>query len=215
VLPDMYDHNAFVTNGMPTKKELEEAENYQKKHDADFLKINSKIKLPNEWIEDFRLEEDLTYTMLLEKGYAEKWKTNASVTVKCLKQEDIRTDILDVELQTYGSDYGEDFVRRKMRRYLDMSESQEDFYYFGAYLHGQTAGACYAFVTDGWVCIDGLAVIPEFRHQYVATTLLAHIARLFEERLYLHADAADTPKNMYAKMGFRTVDSCYEYNYRD
>jgi len=67
VLPDMYDHNAFVTNGMPTKKELEEAENYQKKHDADFLKINSKIKLPNEWIEDFRLEEDLTYTMLLEK----------------------------------------------------------------------------------------------------------------------------------------------------
>lgn len=214
-LPDMYDHNAFVTNGMPTKSELDEAEKFQKETGADFFKIDSKMKLPDEWVEAFRLEEDLTYTMLLEKGHTTQWKRNPSVEIKCSKQDDVQNDILEVELQAYGEDFGEDFVRRKMRRYLDMSEKHENFYYFGAYIQGKIAGACYVFVTDEWACVDGLAVIPKFRNQYVATTLLAHIAKQFDEKLYLHADAMDTPKDMYEKMGFYIVDSCYEYNYRD
>lgn len=214
-LPDMYDHNAFVTNGMPTKSELDEAEKFQKENGYDFFKIDSKIKLPDEWIDAFHLEEDLTYTMLLEKGRADQWKCNASVEIRCSKQKNIQKDVLEVELQTYGEDFGEDFVRRKMRRYLDISEKHENFYYFGAYIHGEIAGACYVFVTDGWACIDGLAVIPKFRNQYVATTLLAHIAKQFDGKLYLHADAMDTPKDMYEKMGFYIVDRCYEYNYRD
>ena len=214
-LPDMYDHNAFVTNGIPTKSELEEAEKFQIANGDDFFKIDSKSKLPDEWIESFRLEEDLTYTMLLEKDRANQLKNNPSVEIRCSKQKNIRNDILEVELQTYGADYGEDFVRRKMHRYLDMSENHENFYYFGAYIQGRIAGACYAFVTDGWACLDGLAVIPEFRNQYVATTLLSYIANQFDERLYLHADAMDTPKDMYEKMGFYIVDHCYEYNYKD
>ncbi len=214
-LPDMYDHNAFVTEGIPTKSELEDAEKFQKETDAGFFKIDSKMKLPDEWIEAFGLEEDLTYTMLLREAHAKQWKINPFVSVKCSKKENIRNDILEVELRNYGVDWGEDFVRRKMCRYLDMSENQDNFYYFGAYLHGEIAGACYAFVTDEWACIDGLAVIPEFRNQYVATTLLAYVAKQFDEKLYLHADAMDTPKDMYAKMGFHIVDSCYEYNYRE
>ena len=120
---------------------------------------------------------------------------------------------MSVELQNYGEDYGEDFVKRKMRRYLSVSENTSNFYYFGAYVDGKIAGACYAFDSHGYVCIDGLAVNKPFRRQYVATILLAHIAEIFGERLYLHADAEDTPKDMYRRMGFHTVDVCYEYNY--
>ena len=29
--------------------------------------------------------------------------------------------------------------------------------------------------------------------------------------LYLHADSEDTPKELYAKMGFQAVDKLYEY----
>ena len=29
--------------------------------------------------------------------------------------------------------------------------------------------------------------------------------------LYLHADPEDTPKDLYARMGFETVDRVYEY----
>ena len=214
-LPDMYDHNAFVTNGMPTKTEIEAAEASQKSQGYEFLKINSNMKLPDEFIQYFHLKEDMTDTMLLEKGHVTQWKRNPFVTVKCLKQEDIRNDILEVELRNYGLDWGEDFVRRKMHRYLKVSENHENFYYFGAYIQGKIAGACYAFVADGWTCIDGLAVNTEFRNQYVATTLLAYIAEKFDEKVYLHADALDTPKDMYIKMGFYPIDRCYEYNYGD
>lgn len=29
--------------------------------------------------------------------------------------------------------------------------------------------------------------------------------------MFLHADADDTPKEMYGKMGFETIDQMYEY----
>ena len=96
-----------------------------------------------------------------------------------------------------------------------MSKRTDNFYYFGAYIGGKIAGACYAFDSHGYVCIDGLAVKEAFRKQYVATTLLAHMADTFGERLYLHADAMDTPKEMYLKMGFRPIDTNFEYNYKD
>ncbi len=214
-IPDMYDHNAFITDGMPSEAELASAEDFQKVKGNDFFKIDSRIKLSSELIERFHLEEDLTYTMLLEEGHANSWKRNLLVEIKNLKEDDIAGDILAVELQNYGEDYGEDFVRRKMRRYLEMSKKHENFYYFGAYIDGKIVGACYAFCMNGFVCIDGLAVNAEYRRQYVATTLLAHIVDTFGENVYLHADAEDTPKEMYAKMGFAIVDKVYEYNYRD
>lgn len=214
-IPDMYDHNAFITDGMPSEAELIAAENFQKARGNDFFKIDSRFPLSAELIERFHLEEDLTYTMLLEKGHAHSWKRNPFVKIKSLKEDDIAGDILEVELKTYGEDYGEDFVRRKMRRYLAMSKKYENFYYFGAYIDDKIVGACYAFCLNGVVCIDGLAVLAEYRKQYVATTLLANIVDTFGENVYLHADAEDTPKEMYAKMGFDVVDKVYEYNYRD
>ena len=212
-LPDMYDHNAFVVDGIPSVEELKVAQSFQKENGKDFLKINSNVKLPAEFLEQFGLEEDRTDTMLLEKGYLGTWKRNPRVLIKNLKHDDIADDILNVELQNYGEDYGEDFVKRKMRRYLAASENNDNFYYFGAYIDGEIVGACYAFDSHGYVCVDGLAVNRPFRKQYVATTLLAHVAEMFGERVYLHADAEDTPKDMYRRMGFYTVDTCFEYNY--
>lgn len=214
-LPDMYDHNAFIINGTPSIAELTDAQAFQKANGDDYFKINSNEALAPEIIKLFRLEEDRTYTMLLEKGHYNTWKRNPRVVIKNLKTTDIADDILSVELQNYGVDYGEDFVKRKMQRYLTMSKRTDNFYYFGAYIDGKIAGACYAFDSHGYVCIDGLAVNEAFRRQYVSTTLLAHIADTFGERLYLHADAEDTPKEMYLRMGFRPVYASFEYNYEE
>ena len=61
------------------------------------------------------------------------------------------------------------------------------------------------------VVMDALVVREAFRKRYVATTLMKHIASQFKEEMFLHADADDTPKEMYRKMGFETVDELYEY----
>ena len=44
--------------------------------------------------------------------------------------------------------------------------------------------------------------------------LYPYSAKTAQERgeiLYLHADSEDTPKELYAKMGFQAVDKLYEY----
>ena len=91
---------------------------------------------------------------------------------------------------------------------------REKLTYLGAYLGGKLVGDCYFFASDGYVCMDGLLVDEDFRHQYIAMTLMKHIAEKAQERgeiLYLHADSEDTPKELYAKMGFQAVDKLYEY----
>lgn len=98
-----------------------------------------------------------------------------------------------------------------MHRYLEMSNKHDEFHYFGAYIGDRIAGACYVFFSDGCACIDGLVVNEDYRKKYVATTLLAYIAEHFNEMIFLHADANDTTKTMYERMGFETVESVYEY----
>lgn len=39
-----------------------------------------------------------------------------------------------------------------------------------------------------------------------------YIADNFDGIMYLHADEDDTPKDMYAKMGFEIIDVLYEYS---
>lgn len=214
-LPDMYHHNAFITDGMPTEEELVAAENFQKEKGHTFFLIKSQEPLPHAMIKQFDLEENITDTMLLQKGYFEMWKYNPSVTVKDMKDSDIANDILKTELKNYGAAYSEDFVKRKMHRYLETSKKHDGFHYFGAYINETIAGACYAFCIANCVCIDGLIVNEEFRKQYVATTLLSHIVKNFGKNVFLHADANDTTKEMYARMGFTTVDKVYEYNYKE
>ena len=112
------------------------------------------------------------------------------------------------ELKYYGPLYGDDFTVRNNRNL------REKLTYLGAYLGGKLVGDCYIFASDGYVCMDGLLVDEDFRHQYIAMTLMKHIAEKAQERgeiLYLHADSEDTPKELYAKMGFQAVDKLYEY----
>ena len=62
--------------------------------------------------------------------------------------------------------------------------------------------------------MDSLVVDEDYRHRYIATTLIKSIAKQAQRDgciLYLHADPEDTPKEMYARMGFETVDTVYEY----
>ncbi|MBQ6093377.1 MAG: GNAT family N-acetyltransferase, partial [Clostridia bacterium] len=106
----------------------------------------------------------------------------------------------------YGPVYGEDFTRCNLRRLFGALT------YHGAYLDGRLAGMCYTFEHEGCVCLDGLLTDETCRGQGVATTLLRRLAKQNEDKLFfLHADADDTPRQMYEKLGFCTVDTLYEY----
>ena len=213
-LYDMYDHNQFVPLlDDPTDKELEKAVAYQRQLGRGFLKIDTREKLDEALTERFSLEECCTETMLLrnKQKNIEAWKCNPDVVIHDSASGDVLADLLKIDIETFASDYGEDFIRRRDARYVKKAMETQGFHYYVAYLDGKVAGSCYACAIDGYVVMDALVVREAFRKRYVATTLMKHIASQFKEELFLHADADDTPKEMYRKMGFETVDELYEY----
>lgn len=213
-LYDMYDHNQFVPLlDDPTGKELEQAIAYQRQLGRGFLKIDKREKLDEVLIKRFSLEECCTETMLLrnKKENMARWKSNPDVIIYDSASGDVLADLLKIDIETFASDYGEDFIRRRDARYVKKAMEIPGFHYYVAYLDGKPAGACYAYAIDGYVVMDALVVREAFRKRYVATTLMKHIASQFKEEMFLHADADDTPKEMYRKMGFETVDELYEY----
>lgn len=200
-LRDKYDDNSFFYSGRPSLEEVRAALAYQKKRGDAFLKLEGYEPLDN----TFGMETDATLTMELPKGTdTNGWKTNPAISIRPPEF----TQLEQHELKYFGPLYGEDFTVRNNRRL------REKLTYLGAYRADKLVGSCYVYAVDGYVCMDSLLVDEAFRHQYVATTLMKHIAEKARERgdiLYLHADPEDTPKEMYVKMGFRVVDKVYEY----
>lgn len=213
-LYDMYDHNQFVPLlDDPTDKELEKAVAYQRQLGRGFLKLDTREKLDEALTERFSLEECCTETMLLrnKQKNIKAWKCNPDVIIHDSASSHVLADLLQIDIETFASDYGEDFIRRRDARYVKKAMETQGFHYYVAYLDGKVAGSCYACAIDGYVVMDALVVREAFRKRYVATTLMKHIASQFKEEMFLHADADDTPKEMYRKMGFETVDELYEY----
>lgn len=213
-LYDMYDHNQFVPLlDDTTDKELEQAIAYQRQLGRGFLKLDTREKLDEALTERFSLEECCTETMLLQNKQKniEAWKCNPDVIIHDSASSDVLADLLQIDIETFASDYGEDFIRRRDARYVKKAMETQGFHYYVAYLDRKPAGSCYACAIDGYVVMDALVVREAFRKRYVATTLMKHIASQFKEEMFLHADADDTPKEMYRKMGFETVDELYEY----
>lgn len=213
-LYDMYDHNQFVPLlDDTTDKELEQAIAYQHQLGRSFLKLDTREKLDEALTERFSLEECCTETMLLrnKQKNIEVWKCNPDVVIHDSAYSDVLADLLQIDIETFASDYGEDFIRRRDARYVKKAMETQGFHYYVAYLDRKPAGSCYACAIDGYVVMDALVVREAFRKRYVATTLMKHIASQFKEEMFLHADADDTPKEMYRKMGFETVDELYEY----
>ena len=197
LLPDKYDQNCFCYTGQPDEAELAAAAAFQKRRGAGFLKLEGDVPLQKR----DGLEESVTLTMTLF-GPCDGWKRNSAVTIRGPALPELE----ELEVRAFGKSWGEDFCRRNIRRMF------EKLTYHGAYLSGALAGACFSFTKDGCTCIDGLVVDERFRRQYVATTLLHAVAAAHAgELVFLHADEDDTPKDLYARLGFQATDRLYEY----
>lgn len=196
-LKDKYDHNYFEYSSQPSEEEFQKAIAYQKESGNNFIKLEGNFPLKN----SFGLEESITLTMTLKKDRPE-WKPNSDVRIATPTIEELE----GIELKHYGEIYGRDFTIRNIRR------NYEKLNYIGAYLDDKLVGACYYFAADRAACLDGLLVDTDYRGKYIATTIIDEVVKRTQGNiLFLHADADDTPKEMYEKMGFDVVNRVYEY----
>lgn len=200
-LPDKYDDNCFEYTGQPELEEFQMAVDYQKDRGDNFIKLIGDHPL----LDDFGLEKGITFTMELRNG-TEGWNRNEEVRFASPSLDELEK----IEVKHFGPLYGEDFTRRNIRSLY------EKLQYHGAYIGDELIASCYSFSSDGMVAVDGLIVDEDHRSQYIATSLIRHIAETNADKtLFLHADEDDTPKDMYLKMGFEITDRLYEYSCLD
>ncbi len=198
ILKDKYDHNYFEYSDDFTIAEYDAAYQYQKNRGDNFLKFVGRQALKD----SFKMEGGIVLTMLLTNNDGSSWKTNNNLSFKkpSIKEEQ------EIELKHYGSVYGENFVIKNVER---LGEKQE---YLGAYLGDVLVGTCLPFVLERFVGIDEVLVDERYRKQYICTSLLKAVVDKYPDKMiYLHADDDDTPKELYQKLGFETVDKIYSY----
>jgi ribosomal protein S18 acetylase RimI-like enzyme len=87
--------------------------------------------------------------------------------------------------------------------------------YFGAFDGADLLGSFSVFLHDGVGYLEDLLVAPAARRRGVATALVAHCAHDARRRgaqlLFLPAAADDTPKAMYAAMGFTAIGIAWNW----
>lgn len=202
---DMYDHNYFKHNSHVTLDEVLKAYQFQYDNYLDYLKFISKEKINKKIINALDLESSTILTMLFT-GNINKFKVNKDIKIKRINLKELN----QIELKHYGKVYGEDFIRRRNKEFIRLSKQNPNFVYYGVYLNNKIVGECHSYTHKDYTCIDSLLVDDKYRNQYIATTLLKYIIDK-NKYVYLHADQDDTPKDMYKKLGFKTIDKSYEY----
>lgn len=194
-LPDKYDANSYeYTEGL-SFIEIEDARDAQLERGADYVKFVGNV--PCGSFEGFEACHDVTMVLSCEPD----WQINDALTFRKPTPE----ELIGIELKHYGAQYGEDFATRNITR------NQEKLSYIGAYLDGKLVGTCFTFTTGEYTSVDGLLVDKDHRNQRIGTSLLLEGYRRAGGIYFLHADAEDTPCQMYEKLGFVVKDHIYEY----
>lgn len=208
----MYDHHQFIAiKEHITQNDIQEAIIYQKEQSKHYIKIDSRFPLSKEFIKTFDLEESITLTMIHTHPQDSNIHINPQVTIKDVKTDDIEKDILEIYLKNYLEEAGEKFINQYVSCFLSKAKQDARLHYLGAYINNKICGFCYYFDDGHYKVIDDLTVDKDYRHQYVASSLISYVMNISDSKLYLHADQNDTPKEMYQKMGFQAIDTLYEY----
>lgn len=205
-LLDMYDHNLYRCQIELTSDDISLAIKDSKNHNYDYIKFESFIK--QSLLIDMGFEEEIEIA-LIHVGKFE-FDINDAVEIKLFSKNDFSDEMMDLEQRHYGEIYGRDFTSRKMNRYFSkVSKVGLDF--IGAFIKNKLVGYAHIYNDGHSIGLDGLLVDKEYRHQKIATTILAFAINSNNVPLYLHADKEDTPINLYKKLGFKPVNTKYYY----
>lgn len=212
-IPNHYDANYLLLKFSPSVEEFKLIEqmhkDYQHSIQQNHLKFN--------WPENVGLHPHLLsyfnenkYKIGIQNLY---WATKSSFHVKAIHPalsiqkvtKENFTDFLTINLEE-DQLYGETFLKQQKRMYTyQFPLKKTDFII--AYLNNQPVGSLILVHSKNYIEIDHVLTKSEFRGKRVATTLLNDVINNFmqdKEFVILVADAEDTPKNMYEKMGFQT-----------
>ena len=206
--PDHCGSNCFISDDHLTTDDVQAAVDANMERGLNYVMFSMDHLMDAPCLDRFTFDADITYVMAMLEDRSHTWQINDSIEIRDIQSSDISADILDV------SDVPEQYqatAYRNMQIVLEVAKSHPNYHWLCAYKDGKKVGSAYALEHNGFVEMDDLWVDEEFRHQRIATTIMKYIAVHTDGIFYLHAAAGATPKEMYAKMGFETVETIYDY----
>ena len=210
LLPDMYDHNFTLINTLVNEDKLNVLLDIKKQRNENFIKITTPIR--SEFLEKKGFESEALLTMLKQDYDRFDVPSTKDVSFKSVKENKrYIEELIDIEIKYYGPSYGEDFCRRRWIRYYEKALEDNGLDIYVALKEDKVVGYCYSYYSHNIVCVDGLLVVKEMRKQYVASSMLKHIAHQYHCPIMLHASEDETPKEMYKKLGFETKEILIDY----
>lgn len=206
--PEQQNNHFFVPVGDISSGDIQKALEFQKNAGSHYLMLRTSAPLNRSLVAEFGFEETCTQVMALLQDTSEGWRENPLLEIRDIQTSDISQDLLDV------SDVPEKYQAQALNNLqilLDVTKTHPEYHWLCGYLDGKKVANVYALCHSGCIEVDDLWVHRDFRNRYIATTLLKYIAKELDGTLYLHAEADKTPKEMYARMGFETVERNYDY----
>ena len=207
-LPDKLNNNFFAPLAGVSREDIELAVRMQKQTNHSALMFRMTRPMDEALVRAYGFETEVTHVMALLEDNSAAWRTNPDILIRDNQQEDLTAAMLDVSTTPYEYRAA---ALRSMKQAVQVSKKHPEYHWLFAYQNGKPVGSCYALCKNGVIEMDDLEVHEAHRGQYIATTLLKHITQNFEGTMYLHADAAASVHDMYARMGFTTVDTLYDY----
>lgn len=210
-LKDMYDHNFSLLKEDINENIYQDILNIKKNREEKHIKIS--LEKEEKYFIEKGFESEVNLTLVKEDYLNFNIPSLDFVTYKRYRQnKEIIKDVIKLEKEYYGKEYGEDFCERRWLRYAKkVDEGDNGLDIWVVYDKDIPIAFAYSFYSEDVVAMDGLLVINEYRHRYVASNLIKTIGAHYDCPIYLHADKSDTPKEMYRKLGFIVIEETYDY----
>jgi len=208
IRPDHYNSNFFTPISRLTRKDVTDAVAFQKQRGLREVMFSTVYPVGPSIMEGYDCVEYSAYVMAMLSDRSHLWKTNMDIEIRDIQTHDISADILDV---SNIPKQDQEMVYRNMKMVLEVARTHPEYHWLCAYKDGKRVGMAYAVEYNGFVEMDDLWVEEGYRGHRIGTTIMKHIVDHTDGIAYLHATANDTPKEMYAKLGFEIVERVYEY----
>lgn len=219
LLPDMYDHNfTYIKNEVSKSvfQQLSEEEiRLNREENKSFFKLTMDEMPDRKWLEGFQEQIEVEHS-----GYyvyplltSPQWNTLPNCKISKVVDPAMIEDLVSMDLIHDEERCGKDFCLRRTRRRGKVYLSSEPLNSYICYYNGVPAGNCDLFLYRDMAKIEDFAVLPQFQRQGIGTTILKTLIDIALSRraklIYLETDEEDTPKEMYAKLGFEKVGNSY------
>lgn len=211
-IPDRYDSNYLLLKFSPILEEFKLIEEIQLSYQQSVNQQHLKFIWPEntgvhpevlEYFDKHNYQIGMQNLYWVTKDTFSVHKVNPDLTIRVVDDANFK-DFLTINLKE-DLKHGKAFHQLKERIYPYQYQLRNTRFLL-AYLDEEPVGSLIIIHSDDFLEVDNVLTDSDYRGQCVATSLLYEVVHHIAEKnqkVILVADAEDTPKDMYEKMGFK------------